>query len=120
MLILCGGPDSSAGGLRDGNALESALARPRHKFAYDPEADLADLAAAYAYGIASSHPFADGNKRTAFLTALLFLGLNGYHPGRSGDEVVETMLALAAVEMTETDLAVWFRATLRPLPPEPS
>jgi death on curing protein len=106
-------------GLRDENALEAALARPLHKFAYDPDADIADLAAAYAYAIATSHPFADGNKRTAFMTAVLFLGLNGYHPGRSSDEVVETMINLAAGKITETKLAAWFRETLRPLPPEP-
>ena len=106
-------------GLRDENALESALARPRQRFAYEPDADIVDVAAAYAYAIARSHPFADGNKRTAFMTAVLLLGLNGHHPGRTSEQVVETMLALAAGKMTETALAAWFRETLRPLPPEP-
>src|SRR5436309_4901048 len=65
-------------GLRDENALESALARPRQKWAYDEDADLALLAAAYGFGIASNHPYRDGNKRVAFLAMAVFLGLNGY------------------------------------------
>src|SRR3972149_5756002 len=64
-------------GVRDENALESALARPRNKWAYDPESDLATLAAAHGYGLATNHPYRDGNKRIAFLTMVIFLGLNG-------------------------------------------
>jgi death-on-curing protein len=105
-------------GIRDENALESALARPRNKFAYEPEADLADLAAAYAYGIATSHPFVDGNKRTAFVIAASFLSVNGYDLDRNDVEVIETMFAVAAGTLGEPDLAGWFRAAMRPLPPE--
>ena len=64
-------------GLRDEHALESALARPRQKWSYEPASDLAALAAAYAFGIARNHPFIDGNKRAAFLAMMVFLGLNG-------------------------------------------
>jgi death-on-curing protein len=108
-----------AHGIRDENLLESALARPRHRFHYEPETDLAGSAAAYAFGIATSHPFVDGNKRTAFVVAAMFLELNGHDIDRTDQEVIETMLALAAGEMTETELAAWFRESLRPLPPEP-
>jgi death-on-curing protein len=65
-------------GVRDEGLLASALARPRNKTAYDPESDAAALAAAYAFGIARDHPFIDGNKRTAFVAAKLFLDLNGF------------------------------------------
>jgi death on curing protein len=104
--------------VRDENALESALARLRNKYTYEPEADLADLAAAYAYGIANSHPFVDGNKRAAFVIAASFLWVNGHDLDRSDAEVVETMLALAAGSLAEADLAAWFRAAMRPLPPD--
>jgi len=65
-------------GVRDEGLLESALARPRHKFAYAKRADVATLAAAYAFGLAKNHGYVDGNKRVAFVAAYVFLGLNGY------------------------------------------
>jgi death-on-curing protein len=105
-------------GIRDENALESALARPRNRYAYEPEADLADFAAAYAYGIATSHPFVDGNKRTAFVVAASFLSVNGYDVERTDAEVVEAMYAVADGGMSEADLAEWFRVAMRRLPPE--
>ncbi len=74
-------------GLRDENALESALARTRQRWHYEPRSDLAERAAAYAFGISSNHPFRDGNKRVAFLAAVIFLGLNGtaFLPGPERD-----------------------------------
>ena len=65
-------------GLRDRGLLESALDRPRNRFGYEPDADLATLAAAYGYWLSSNHPFVDGNKRVAFQAMYLFLGLNGF------------------------------------------
>jgi death-on-curing protein len=99
-------------GIRDENALESALARARQKFAYDDSVDLADLGAAYAFGMARSHAFNDGNKRTAFLTAAIFLGYNGFEIDASEAEVVITMIALAAGELSERDMAAWLRPRL--------
>ena len=64
-------------GLRDENALEAALARPLQRRAYRPAADLAELAAAYCHGLATAHPFHDGNKRIAFVILAVFLELNG-------------------------------------------
>lgn len=104
-------------GIRDGNALEAALARPQQRRHYEPKTDLAALAAAYAIGIATVHPFADGNKRTAYVTAEVFLALNGYTVSWSDAEVVETMLAVAASEITEDELASWFRTGLATLSP---
>src|SRR5690606_38684811 len=83
-------------GLRDEHALEAALARPLQRRAYHPDADLAELAAAYGHGLASGHPFGDGNKRIAFVTMAVFLELNGVELEADEPEVVTAMLALAA------------------------
>ncbi|MGB7405220.1 MAG: type II toxin-antitoxin system death-on-curing family toxin [Pacificimonas sp.] len=103
-----GGPS----GLRDENMFMSALDRPRNQAAYgDP--DIADLAAAYAFGFARNHPFVDGNKRTAAIAAELFLDLNGFEMTATDAEVVIQILALAAGELGEQDLADWYRGNLR-------
>ena len=102
-------------GLRDEAALESALARPRQKWAYDPEADLALLAAAYGFGLATNHPYRDGNKRAAFLAMAIFLGLNGLEIEAPEAEVVAVMVAVAAGRLKERQLADWVRAHLVPL-----
>ena len=99
-------------GLRDENALESALARPRQRFAYEPQSDLASLAAAYGFGIARNHPFNDGNKRVAFVVMGVFLGLNGFEIEAPESEVVTMMLDLAAGESSEQQLAEWLRSRL--------
>lgn len=98
-------------GTRDAGLLASALARPKQVLAYgDPDA--AALAAAYAWGIARNHPFVDGNKRTALAVAETFLMLNDYRLGASDAEVVVAFVALAAGELTEDELAEWFRQHL--------
>lgn len=101
-------------GIRDVGLLESALARPRHKFAYMAGADLATLAAAYAFGLARNHGFVDGNKRAAFMAAYVFLGLNGQELDAAEPEVVTTMESVAAGRLTEAGLAGWIRAKLVP------
>jgi death on curing protein len=99
-----GGPS----GLRDPGALESALARPKNLAAYgDPDA--ASLAAAYAFGIARNHAFIDGNKRSAWVIARLFLSANAVAFSFQREEAIATMLVLAAGELTEDELADWFR-----------
>lgn len=102
-------------GVRDESALEAALARPQQKSHHEPASDLATLAAAYAFGIARAHPFNDGNKRIAFLTAVIFLGLNGKDLNASEAEVVQVMTALAAGSLAEVELAEWMRERLEPL-----
>lgn len=96
-------------GLRDDAALDAALARPRHRWAYKRRPDRATLAAAYGFGLVRNHPFHDGNKRVGFLTTVLFLVLNGLDLQAPEDEVVRTMLGLAAGEVTEAQLARWIR-----------
>ncbi len=99
-------------GTRDENALEAALARPQQKHHYEPDSDLATLAAAYAFGLARAHPFNDGNKRTAFLAAMIFLGLNGKDLDATEAEVVQMVTALAAGSLSEPSLAEWLRPRL--------
>ena len=99
-------------GVRDPGLLESALARPINSWSYG-EADAAALAAAYAFGVARNHPFVDGNKRTAWVLARLFLALNGHELRFEAAEAIAAMLALAAGELSEEEMADWFRSRLR-------
>lgn len=101
-------------GLRDGGALESALALPQNKWSYG-EDDLIALAAAYAFGVAHNHPFADGNKRTAWLLARLFLMANGVEIEFGKAEAIAIVISLAAGELTEDELADWFRQRVVPV-----
>ncbi len=94
-------------GIRDENALESALARPRNKWAYDRTTDLATLAAAYGFGLVTGHPYRDGNKRIAFLTMAVFLGLNGFEIEAEESDVVGVMVAAASHGLTERQLSRW-------------
>ncbi len=95
-------------GVRDANSVESALARPCNLAVYEsPEA--AALAASYAAGIARNHGFSDGNKRTAWVIARLFLALNGYTLSFDPVDAIRTMLDVASGSIPEHELAVWFR-----------
>jgi death-on-curing protein len=96
-------------GLRDDNALESALARPQNRRLYNSTSDLAAVAAAYGYGLVTSHPFADGNKRVGFLAMYVFLGLNGLEIEADEIEVVDLMVAVADGRYSEEKLATWLR-----------
>ena len=98
-------------GVRDMGGLESALARPRNRWEYG-EDDLAAIAAAYAFGIARNHPFVDGNKRTGWTVANLFLALNGIELAFGERDAVVTMESLAAGDLSEDELADWFREHL--------
>jgi death-on-curing protein len=98
-------------GVRDAGGLDSALARPRNRWEYG-EDDLAVLAAGYAFGIARNHPFVDGNKRTAWVVANLFLDLNGFGLTFDEADAIGAVERLAAGELPEDELADWFRARL--------
>jgi len=103
-----GGPP----GLRDEGALESALGRPVNRIAYAEDGariDLAELAAAYAFGIAKNHPFIDGNKRAALLALITFLGLNDIDFIADEAEAVVMIRGLAAGEIDESGLTRWIR-----------
>ena len=100
-------------GVRDSGLLESAMARPEHLAAYG-KPDIAELAASYGYGIARNHPFIDGNKRTAFVAALLFLAFNDYSFQAADSDKVIVMLKVAAGEITEAEFATWIRNNSKP------
>jgi len=99
-------------GVRDEGLIQSALARPRNKWAYQPQCDLATLAAAYGFGLTKNHGFVDGNKRVAFMVMYVFLGLNGYEINATEEEIVVVMRELAADVRTEADLATWLRGNI--------
>jgi death-on-curing protein len=97
-----------ATGLRDQTLLESALDRPRNKWAYE-QAELPEFGAAYGYGIAHNHPFVDGNKRSALLAIYTFLGVNEVDFIVAEADAAAMILALAAGEVSEESLARWIR-----------
>lgn len=99
-------------GVRDEAALDSALPRPRNLAAYESP-DAAALAAAYAYGIVRNHPFIDGNKRTGWVVARLFLVRNGYSLRFDPHDAVQTIESLASGKLPESELADWFRQRIR-------
>ncbi|MGL4240875.1 MAG: type II toxin-antitoxin system death-on-curing family toxin [Beijerinckiaceae bacterium] len=99
-----GGPS----GIRDPGALESAIGRARNKWGYEG-VDMANLAAAYAYGIARNDPFVDGNKRAAFISTVLFMRRNGIQFAPPQAEATAIILALAAGQVSEESLARWIR-----------
>jgi len=99
-------------GVRDQGALESALARPE-MLAHYGTPDAAALAAAYAHGIARNHGFIDGNKRTAWLAANVFLEKNGYSLAADESDAIRTMQGLAAGEVSEEAFAQWLRERIQ-------
>ena len=97
-----------AQGLRDSSLLDSALARPAQLSAYG-EPDVCDLAAAYASGIVRNHPFVDGNKRTAFMAAYVFLARNGLRLVATEVDAAQVVSLLAASEINEAAFSAWLR-----------
>jgi death-on-curing protein len=98
-------------GVRDAGLLDSALGKPQQLNNYgEPPPDAAALAASYGYGISRNHPFIDGNKRTGYVAAELFLRLNGWRLNADDASCVVTMLAVAAGDITEEAFAAWLRA----------
>ncbi len=102
-------------GIRDRGILESALARPRNLAAYEACDDVARLAAAYLFGITKNHGFVDGNKRTALVTADLFLMLNGYELISAPAENVLLVLSVADGTLSEDELTAWIRRNIKRL-----
>ncbi len=99
-------------GVRDDGMLESALARPQQLFHYE-KSDLLRLAAAYAVGIAKNHPFVDGNKRTAFLAATVFLERNGVAFGAEPGAAAVFTIGVADGSLDEAAFAAWLRDNTR-------
>ena len=96
-------------GMRDPGLLDSALARPRHVWTYEADADLARLAAEYGFGVAKTHPFVDGNKRVALVAIDVFLACNGYTLRADNDQAYETIMALARGELERDELVAWVK-----------
>jgi death-on-curing protein len=101
-----------AHGVIDQNVVLSALARPRHRWAYDEGADLAELAAAYLVGFARSQGFRDGNKRTGLSTALVFLGLNGVMLDVPPGELYALTMAIATGQGDDEMAASYLRSRM--------
>lgn len=103
-----------ASGMRDRALLEMGCARAMNLAAYT-DAGLAEITSAYAFGIPRAHAFVDGNKRTAFVTALTFLRLNGYSFRPPAIEGVKMMEDLATGQVSETDFAEWLSSGMKPI-----
>ena len=103
-------------GVRDQGMLESATDRARNRFLYDEDATVFDLAACYGFGIARNHPFLDGNKRSALLTSLGFLEKNGWEVIAPPADLYVTFMRLAAGDLTEDELAEWFKNNVKQMP----
>jgi death-on-curing protein len=101
-----GAPGIRAGG---DDLIESALARPRNRHLYEPESDLATLAAAYLFGLIKNHGYIDGNKRVAFASSATFLLLNGLQLTASEEAAYGIVIGLAEGSLSEPELAEWFR-----------
>ena len=103
-----------ASGIRNTGLLDSALARPENIFAYG-EPDLFDLAGVYAAGIIKNHPFVDGNKRTGFLAAAVFLEINGFSLQAGEADATLKTIALAASDISDVEYAAWLRENASPI-----
>ena len=101
-------------GVRDDGLLESALARPRHRWSFEPQADLASLAASYGFGLTKNHPFMDGNKRIGFVAMNMFLLVNGYEIEAPEPEIIAVMLQVADGALNESGLVDWLRSVVIP------
>ncbi len=95
--------------------LESALARPKNRLAYEPGSDLATLAAAYLFGLVKNHGYIDGNKRVGFASAATFLLLNGLRLTASEADAYDAVIGAVEGSRTEPDIADWLRANTEPI-----
>ena len=101
-------------GIRDDGLLESALARPRHRWSFEPETDLPSLAVSYGFGLVNNHPFLDGNKRIGFVAMNMFLLINGQEIEAPEPEVIAVMLQVAGGTLDEPGLVRWLRSVVAP------
>lgn len=95
--------------------LESALARPKNRLAYEPDSDLATLAAAYLFGLVKNHGYVDGNKRVGFAAAATFLLLNGLRLTASEADAYDAVIGAVEGSRTESNIADWLRENTAPV-----
>ena len=112
LLLEHGGAPGVRGGGDD--LLESALARPKNRLAYEPDSDLAALAAAYLFGLVKNHGYVDGNKRVGLAAAATFLLLNGWRLNAPEAGAYDAVLGAADGRLSESDIADWLRANTKP------
>jgi death on curing protein len=113
LLLEHGGAAGIAAGGDD--LLESALARPRNRLAYEPDSDLATLAAAYLFGLVKNHAYMDGNKRVGFAAAATFLWLNGWRLTASESDAYVAVIGTVEGSRTESEIADWLRKNTEPV-----
>jgi death on curing protein len=101
-------------GVRDDGLLESALARTRHRWSFEPEAYVSSLAAGYGFGLSTNHPFLDGNKRIGFVAMSMFFLMNGWEVEAPEPEVIGVMLQVADGTLPEAGLVAWVRSVVVP------
>jgi death on curing protein len=106
-----GAPGIRAGG---DDLIESALARPQQKYAYADDPDLADLAAAYLFGLVKNHGYVDGNKRVGFAAAATFLLMNGVRLMASEEDAYQAVIDTVEGSLSEPQLAGWIRSNAEP------
>ena len=110
---LCVQATKGRAGVRDEGLIRSALARPQYLLTYNPDVDVADLAAAYAYGLVKNAGFIDANKRMAHGVVLSFLAFNDLTLVASEKDIVQILLDIDTGNMTEDELANWFRGVIQ-------
>jgi death-on-curing protein len=108
-----GSPGIRAGG----EVIESALMRPLHRFAHEPDSDLEALAASYLFGLAKNHDYVDGNKRVGFAVAITFLLLNGIQLEASEAQAYDTVIGVVEGSYSEAEVAIWIRSNTRRVGP---
>lgn len=100
-------------GVRDSGALDAAVARPQATFGGDDlYPDIAAKAAALLHSLVANHPFVDGNKRAAVMSAELFLLFNGFELLADDDDFEAVTMAAARGELGAEELAIWMRQRL--------
>ena len=65
------------------------------------------------YNLIINHPFINGNKRTATITAEILLGLNGYELTASDKELLELALKVSNNEVSKDYVIEWFKRNTR-------
>jgi death-on-curing protein len=84
------------GPVRDVGLLDAAAARARSSaFGRDAYPSIAQKTAAMLHSIVRGHPLVDGNKRLAWLAAVVFLRINSYSTTVGHDEAFELVMDVA-------------------------